>query len=83
MLKIVAGFEKGEERRGNLKIGDIYVMIDRGVRPEEDQERMMRWNGDRAEHPNASIFRDFARSTPFVSVDDAECRAFGRAGDIV
>ena len=43
----------------------------------------MRWNGDRAEHPNASIFRDFARSTPFVSVDDAERRAFGRAGDLV
>jgi hypothetical protein len=47
MNKIVVGFEAGEERRGNLKIGDLYIAVDRGFRSEEDREYVARWDGFR------------------------------------
>ncbi len=47
MVKIVVGFEAGEERRGGLKVGDVYVAVDRGARPEWDCEYLARWDGFR------------------------------------
>lgn len=47
LKKIVVGFEAGEERRGALNVGETYIAIDRGFRPEDDHEHLARWDGFR------------------------------------